>query len=152
MAALPSLLRVEDVPLTPPRSAPRGRDQSEVVVRGLAGVADEEVGRDEAFGPLKLAVPSLDLACDCAVPEIAIWRLGEPAEPHAAKGHAVAVAELDRAPVLERRLLVERELCLESRIAARNVFERAVDSIRTEAGHERRPRSGQPEPHAVRAG
>ncbi len=125
-------------------------DQSEMVVGDLARVADEEVGRDEAFGPRELAGPSLDLAYDGALPEVAIWTLDEPAEPHAAKAHAVAMAELDRASVFERRMPAERELCLERRIAARNVFERAVDSVRTQSGHERRARSGEPEPHTVR--
>jgi len=86
----------------------------------------------------------LDLAHGCAVLEVAIRTLDEPAERHAAKAHAVAVAELDRACVVERQLLVERELCLESRIAASNVFNRAVDSVRAQAGDERRARSGQP--------
>ncbi len=123
-------------------------DQSEVVVRHLARVAHEEVGRDKAFGPRELAVPSLDPAYDGAVPEVAIRAMDEPSEPQAAKADAVPMAELDRACVVER-LLPERELCLEGRIAARNVFNRAVDSVRTQAGHERRARSGEPEPHTV---
>ena len=43
-------------------------DQAELVVGDLAGVADEEVRRDQAFRPGKLAVPVLDLADDAAVP------------------------------------------------------------------------------------
>jgi hypothetical protein len=44
-------------------------DQAEVV-RHLARVTHEEVGRDETFGQRELAVPALDLAYDRAVPEI----------------------------------------------------------------------------------
>jgi hypothetical protein len=62
--------------------------------------------------------------------------------PAAAKADTVPVAELDRACVLERRLLAERELCLESRIAAWKVLEGAVNSVRIQAGYKRRARRG----------
>src|SRR5919108_3265993 len=150
MAILPSFLRVEVVLRTPRASRRGGRtqpsccsppaglgapfvdeDHSEVVVRDLARVAHQEVGGDQAFGPREQAIASLDLTYYSAVPEVGIWACHEPPEPDAAKAHAVPVAELDRACVVEHRLLAEGELCLEGRVATRNVFERAVDSGRT---------------------
>src|SRR5512133_4350659 len=55
-------------------------DQPELVVRALAGVADEEVGRDDAFRPGELAVATLDLADDAPVPQVWVGGGREPPE------------------------------------------------------------------------
>lgn len=115
-------------------------DQSEVVVRDLAGVAHEEVGRDEAFGARELATPSLDLADDRAMPDVGIRALNEASEPHATKTHTVPVVELDRACFVERQMLAERKHGLKGRIAALNIFERAP-SLRPDLGWSRAPSS-----------
>src|SRR6266566_9039701 len=127
-------------------------DQAELVVGDLAGVADEEVRRDQAFRPGKLAVPALDLADDAAVPQVWIRGGPKPPEPDAVKAQPVSAAELDRPEVVEGRLLAQCELAFERRFSAGDIFERAPHSVRTDRGYERCARRDEAQPQAVGTG
>src|SRR5438093_7141264 len=128
-------------------------DQAELVVRDLAGVADEEARRDEALGSCELAFSALDFADDSAMPQVPVRTADEPPAFDAAVAHDVPAAERDRPGFMERRArVVEHELGVEYCLAAGDLLERAANTFRTDGGDERRARRGQPDAQGAGSG